>query len=71
VADDEHGSVLSEVAVGGQIVDESAIELRQSIEVELIEGLLGTEGGTTQARGELLLFPPRDLILLIVVGRNR
>ncbi len=63
LTDDEHGRMLSEVAVGGKIVDERAVELRQSIEVELLEGLLGAEGRATQARGELLLLTTRDLIL--------
>jgi hypothetical protein len=49
--------MLGKVAVGGEIVDESAVELRQSI-----EGLLGAEGSAAQARGELLLLTTRDLI---------
>lgn len=63
VTDDEHGSMFGEVAVGGQIVNERAVELRESIEVELLEGLLGAKGSTAQAGSELLLFAARDLVL--------
>lgn len=56
IADDEHGRVLGEVAAGGQIVNECAVEFGESIEIELIERLAGAEAGTAQARGELLLL---------------
>ena len=36
LADNENGGVLGEVTSGSQIVDESAIEFRQAIEVELV-----------------------------------
>src|SRR5258708_38997761 len=63
VTDDEYWSMFGEVAVGGQIVNERAVELRESIKVELIEGFLGAEGGAAQAGGELLLLTARDLVL--------
>ena len=39
LTDDEYRRVLGQIAVGGQIVDERAVELWQPIEVELLEGL--------------------------------
>jgi hypothetical protein len=42
--------VLGEIAAGGQIVDECAVELRQSIEVELVERLVGSEAGAAQSQ---------------------
>ena len=43
LTDDEHRGVLGHIAVGGQIMDERTIKLRQSIEVELLEGLVACE----------------------------
>ena len=62
-ADDEHGDALGEIAAGGQIVDQCAIELRQALEVELIERLAGAKGGAAKAQGELLLLAPGDFVL--------
>ena len=62
-ADDEHRGLLVEIAPGGQIVDERAVELRQALEVELLEGLGGAEGGAAQPQRELLLLAPGDLVL--------
>jgi hypothetical protein len=42
---------------------ERAVELRQSFEVELLEGLGGAERGPTQAHLELLLLATGDLVL--------
>ena len=61
--DDEHRGALVEVAPGGQIVDQGAIELGQALEVELLERLAGAEGGAAQAQGELLLLAAGDLVL--------
>jgi hypothetical protein len=44
-------------------VDECAIELRQAIEVELVECFGGSEACAAKSRGELLLVTPCDLIL--------
>ncbi len=62
-ADDQNRSALGEIAAGGQIVDQCAIELRQPVELELIEGLVGAEGGAAQTGGEFLLFAAGHLIL--------
>ena len=40
-ADDQNRDVIVEVAAGGEFVDDGAIELRQALEVELLEGLAG------------------------------
>ena len=42
-ADDEYRSALGDVAPSGRIMQECAVELRQSVEVELLEGLVGAE----------------------------
>ena len=63
LTDDEHGGMFGQVAIGGEIVDERAVELWEPIEVELMEGFVGAKGGAAQAQGELLVFPARDLIL--------
>ena len=55
-ADDEYRGALGEVAAGGKLVHERAVELRQSFEIELLEGLGGTERGAAQAHLELLLL---------------
>jgi hypothetical protein len=56
LAYDEDRGVLGDIAAGGQIMDQGAIELRQPIEVELIEGLAGAEARAAQPQGELLLL---------------
>jgi hypothetical protein len=63
LTDDEYGSVFAQVAVGGQIVHERAVELWEPIEVELIEGFVGAKGGAAQAQRELFMFSARDLVL--------
>ncbi len=50
-ADDQNRDVLVEVAAGGEFVDDGAIELRQALGVELLEGLAGAEGGARNGRG--------------------
>ena len=55
--------MFGEVSASRQVVHESAIEFGQSVEIELVERFVGSEAGTTQSRGELLLLTPRDLIL--------
>ena len=62
-ADDQDRGALGEIAAGGEIVDQRAIELRQPVELELIEGLVGAEGRAAQAGGELLLLAASDLVL--------
>ena len=57
------GARSPQVAAGGQVVDQRAIELRQALEVELLERLGGAEGGAAQPQGELLLLAPGDLVL--------
>ena len=61
--DDEHRDAVGEIAPGGELVDEGAVQLRQALEVELLEGLGGAEGGASQSQGELLLLAPGDLVL--------
>ena len=43
-ADDEHRGAFSEIAAGGKLVHERAVQLRQPLEVELIECFGGAEG---------------------------
>src|SRR6266508_170410 len=59
----ERVPVLIEIAAAGKIVDQCAVELGQAVELELIERLVGAEGGTTKPRGELLLLAAGDFIL--------
>ena len=44
-ADDQDGSALGRIAPGGEVMNEGAIELRQALEVELIERLGGAKRG--------------------------
>src|SRR5579862_1506798 len=62
-ADDEHGGVLGDVATGCEVMHECAVELRQPIEVELVEGLVGAKGGAAQSQGELLVLAAGDFIV--------
>ncbi len=62
-SDDEHGGTFIEVAAGGEFVDERAVELGQAFEVELLEGLGGTEGGAAQTQLELLVLAAGDFVL--------
>src|SRR5262249_30493999 len=62
-ADDEDRSALGKIAAGGQFVHESTVELRETFEVELLEGLGGPEGGSPHAHLELLLLAAGDLIV--------
>lgn len=62
-ADDEHRGLLGEVAAGGEVVHQGAVQLRQALEVELLERLGGAKGRASEAQGELLLFAPCDLVL--------
>jgi hypothetical protein len=61
--DDQHRDVLGEIAAGGELVHERAVELGQALEVELLERLAGAKGGASQPQCELLLLAPRDFIL--------
>jgi len=47
----------------GELVDERAVQLRPALEVELLEGLGGAEGRSSQSQGELLLLAAGDLVL--------
>src|SRR4029079_4784541 len=58
--DDEYGSALGDVASGGQIMNERAVELGQAIDVELLGGSVGAEARAAHAEGELLLLAPGD-----------
>jgi hypothetical protein len=71
LTDDEYGSVFAQVAVGGQIVHERAVELWEPIEVELIERFVGAKGGAAQAQRELLQIA-RDEVGLwqLSIGHN-
>src|SRR5690606_26970087 len=60
--DDEHRSTLVEVAASGEVVDERTVQLREALEVELLEGFGGAELGSAQAQAELLLLAPCDLV---------
>jgi hypothetical protein len=62
--DDEHRDAIGEVAPGGKLMDEGAVQLRQALEVELLERLAGAEGRSSQSQGELLLLAPGDLVLM-------
>jgi len=44
-------------------VNERAVDVGQALEVELLEGLGGTEGRPSKAQRELLLLAARDLVL--------
>lgn len=59
----ENGSAFAEISASRYIVHERAVELRQAVEVELIQRLGRAEGGTALAQGELLLLASGDLIL--------
>lgn len=61
--DDEHRRLLVEIAAGGEIADQAAVDAGQAIEVERIERLLRAEARAAQARAELLLLAPRDFVL--------
>src|SRR5690606_13017716 len=61
-SDDEDRGMLMQVAAGSEVVHECAVQPRQPLEVELLEGLGGAELGTPQASGELLLIAPGDLV---------
>lgn len=63
LTDDEYWGVLGQIAVGGQVMDQGTVELRQSIEVELLKGLVAAKGGAAKPQGELLLVASRDFIL--------
>ncbi len=60
---DDNGSAFVEIAAAGEVVDQCAVELREAIELELIECLVGAKGGAAKAGGELLLLAPGDFIL--------
>ena len=59
---DEHAHALVEEAQGGEFLDQGAVERRQAVEVEGLEGLAGAEVGTAQAQVELLLLAAGDLV---------
>ena len=60
--DDEYRGFLVQIPSGGQVMDQAAIEVRQALEVELVERLGGAELSAPQARAELLLLAPGDLV---------
>src|SRR5574337_319447 len=60
--DDEHRGLLLQVAPGGQIVDERAVELGQPLELELLQRLGGAELRAAQPHAELLVLAPGDLV---------
>jgi hypothetical protein len=63
LADDQHRRMLGKIPSGRQIVHERAIEFGQSVKIELIECLVGSEAGPAQPGGELLLVTSCNLVL--------
>src|SRR5579884_272393 len=61
--DDENRGALGEVATGGEVVHQGAIELWQAVEVELLDGFSGPEACAVQPHGEFLLITPGNLVL--------
>lgn len=62
-AHDEHRRLLLQVAADGQVVDQGAFELGQSLEVELLQGPVGAELRAPQPQAELLLLAPGNFVL--------
>jgi hypothetical protein len=52
-----------EIAAGGEVMDQTAVQVRQPIEGEVLQGLVVVEVGLTQERVELLLIPAGDFVL--------
>ena len=59
----EDGDLFLDEAAGGQVVDETAVEVGQPAEVEAFQGLLATEVGASQALGEFFLIAPGDFVV--------
>ena len=62
-ADDQDWRLLVEIAAGGQVVDQAAIQARQTLKGEILQGLVTPEAGLAQEGLKLLLVPPGDLVL--------
>ncbi len=61
--DDEDRGLFPQVASRGQVVDQASVQVRQTIEGEVFEGLVVPELRLAQEGVEALLVPPGDLIL--------
>ena len=61
-AHDEHRGLLMQIAPGGQVMDQGAVEAGQALKVKLIERLGGPKLRPAQARAEFLLFAPGHLV---------
>ena len=62
-AGDEHAGGFGDEAPGGQVLDKGAVDAGVEGEVELFQGLVGTEVGPAEPSVEFLLFAPGDLVL--------
>jgi len=60
--DDQDWRLLIEIAAGGQVMHQGTVQMRQSLEVELVQRLGGAELRTPQARAELLLLAPGHFV---------
>nr|WP_281784100.1 hypothetical protein [Sinimarinibacterium flocculans] len=58
----QHCDPLVEIAPGGQILDQRAVEPGQPGEVELLDGFLRAEGRTAQPGLQLLLLAAGDFV---------
>src|SRR5262249_17441810 len=61
-SNDEHKRLLVQIAPDGEVGHERTVEPRQPLEVELLEGLGGTELCATQPHREFLVLAPNDLV---------
>lgn len=60
--DEEIGGFLDKAA-GSQFLDEAAVDAGVEVEVELLDGLLGAEAGTSEPEAEFFLISSGRLIL--------
>ncbi len=59
---DQHGHLFFNKATRDQFMDEGGVDIGVEVEVELIEGFVGTEGSPAQVGGKAFLVPSCDLI---------
>ena len=66
--DDQHRGAFVEVAPSGEVMHKRAVQLRQTIELEGIQGLGGPEGGAAQPLGVLLLLTVSGMPIIPTCG---